>query len=81
MTIGKAMSLRINELLKERKMTQYRLEQKTGIPHGTMCGITSGQNNDIRFGTIIKIANGFDMSFSEFLNNPLFLSDELEFEY
>lgn len=81
MTIGKAVALRISGLLREKKISQYRLEQNSGIPHGTMCCITSGENNDIHFGTIIKIANGFDMTFMEFLDHPLFLSDELEYEY
>ena len=81
MTIGKAVALRIHDLLQEKKMSQYRLEQNAGIPHGTMCCITSAQNNDIQLGTIIKIAKGFDMTFMEFLNHPLFLSEELEYEY
>lgn len=81
MTIGKATALRIQNLLKEKNMTQYRLEQKAGILHGTMHCIIKGTNNDVQLGTIIKIANGFDMSFIEFLDNPIFHSDELEYEY
>lgn len=81
MTIGTATALRIKKLLKERNMTPYRLEQRSGVLHGTMSSILNEENNDIRFGTIIKIAKGFDMTFMEFLDDPLFHSDELEYEY
>lgn len=81
MTIATAASLRIKNLLKERNMTPYRLEQRSGVLHGTMSSILNGENNDIKLGTIMKIAKGFDMTFMEFLNDPLFLSDELEYEY
>ena len=81
MTIGNATALRIKKLLKERDMTQYRLEQNAGILHGSMHSIVSGQTKDIQLGTIIKIAKGFDMSFIEFLDDPIFHSEELEYEY
>lgn len=81
MTIGQATALRIKNLLKERQMSQYRLEQNSGILHGTMHCIIQGTNNDIQLGTVIKIANGFGMTYLEFLDDPLFHSEELEYEY
>ena len=81
MTIGNATALRIKQLLKEKQITQYRLEQNAGILHGSMHSIINGKTNDIQLGTIIKIAKGFDMSFIEFLDDPIFHSEELEYEY
>ncbi len=80
MKIGEATAQRIKALLKEKNITQYRLEQNSGIQHGTMQYIINGKNKDIEFGTIIMIAKGFDMNFLEFLNDPVFLSEELEAE-
>ena len=81
MTICEATAKRIEGLLAERNMKPYHLEKKTGIPHGTMACILNRENKDITFSKLIMIANGFDMTFMEFLDHPLFLSDELEYEY
>ena len=51
MTICQAVAKRINQLLLEKKMTQYRLEQDSGIQHGTMNGIMSARNKGIELNT------------------------------
>lgn len=80
MTISEAVARRITDLLIERKMTQYRLEQKSGVLHGSLACIMNGKTKSIQLDTIIKIARGFNMSFIEFLNHPLFTSEDLEIE-
>lgn len=80
MIIGKAVQKRVENLLREKGLTQYRLERKSGILHGTMNSIMKGKNKDIELGTIMMLARGFEMSFLDFLNDELFLSDELEIE-
>ena len=80
MTICQAVAKRINRLLTERKMSQYRLEKNSGIQHGTMNGIMSAKNKGIELNTVIMIAKGFGLSVIEFLDDPVFLSDTLETE-
>lgn len=80
MTICQAVAKRINGLLTERKMSQYRLEKNSGIQHGTMNGIMSAKNKGIELNTVIMIAKGFGLSVIEFLDDPIFLSDTLETE-
>ncbi len=80
MTICQAVAKRINGLLTERKMSQYRLEKNSGIQHGTMNGIMSAKNKGIELNTVIMIAKGFGLSVIEFLDDPVFLSDTLETE-
>ena len=80
MIIGEAIAKRVKTLLKERTMTQYRLEKNSGIQHGTMQYILKGTNKDIELGTIMMIARGFNMSFIDFLNDEIFFSEELEIE-
>ena len=80
MIIGEAVAQRIKSILKERTMSQYRLEKNSGIQHGTMQCILKGTNRDIELGTIRMIARGFDMSFIDFLNDEIFFSEELEIE-
>ncbi len=36
MKLNKAFALRVREILKENKMTQYKVAQETGLYHSTM---------------------------------------------
>ncbi len=80
MTVGEAVAKRINKLLIEKKMTQYRLEQNSGIQHGSMQCIMNGRNKTVTLSTVIMIACGFDMTLLEFLDDPVFTSEDLEVE-
>ena len=81
MTVSQAVASRIKELLKERGMSQYRLEQSSNIQHGTMNSIMSGRNSGIELNTVMMIARGFDMTVVEFLDDdPIFESEDLEIE-
>ena len=80
MNVSQAVAKRIEMLLKERNMTQYRLEQKSGVLHGSLACIMNGRNKTVTLSTVYMIAKGFDMNIVEFLNHDIFLSDEIEFE-
>ncbi len=79
MTVNDAVAKRVSMLLKEKNMSQYRLEQTSGIQHGSMQCIMNGRNKTVTLSTIILLAKGFNMTLSEFLNDEIFSSDlELE---
>lgn len=81
MNVCQAVAKRINNLLKEKNMTLYRLEQKSGILHGTMACIVGCKNKTVTLSTIYMLARGFDMSVIEFLQDKeTFLSEEIDFE-
>ena len=80
MTVNEAVAKRINRLLIEKGMMQYRLEQNSGIQHGSMQCIMNGRNKTVTLSTVIMIARGFDMSIIEFLDDDLFTSEDLEVE-
>ena len=80
MTVNDAVAKRISKLLKEKGMSQYRLEQETGIQHGSMQCIMNGRNKTVTLSTVIMLAKGFNMTASEFLNDDVFSSDELDTE-
>ncbi len=80
MTVNDAVAKRVIHLLAERKMTQYRLEQLSGIPHGHMQWIMSGKSKTVTFSTVLRLANGFGMTVMEFLNDDSFLFENLEVE-
>lgn len=80
MTVNNAVAKRISELLREKNMSQYRLEQNSGIQHGSMQCIMNGRNKTVTLSTVILLAQGFNMPLTEFLNSDLFSSEELEIE-
>lgn len=80
MNITQAVAIRIRELLVEKNMSLYRLEQNSGILHGTMMCIMRERNKNITLKTIYQIARGFDMTFLEFLNNEIFFDETLEID-
>ena len=80
MTVNDAVAKRISELLIEKNMSQYRLEQESGIQHGSMQCIMNGRNRTVTLSTVIMIARGFGISLSEFLNDDVFASEDLEVE-
>ncbi len=80
MTVNDAVAKRIVQLLSEKKMTQYRLEQLSGIQHGLMQWIMSGKSKTVTLSTVMMLAHGFGMTVIEFLDNDLFLFENLNVE-
>lgn len=80
MTVNDAVAKRIVKLLAEKKITQYRLEQKSGIQHGSMQCIMNGRNKTVTLSTVLMLARGFGMTLIEFLNDDVFSSIELEID-
>ena len=80
MTVNDAVAKRVNQLLKEKNMTQYRLEQTSGIQHGHMQWIMSGKSKTVTLSTAMMLANGFGMTIIEFLDDEMFLFENLNVE-
>ena len=80
MTVNNAVAKRVTDLLKEKNMSQYRLEQKSGIQHGSMQCIMNGRNKTVTLSTVIMLARGFEISLTEFLDDDVFCSQNLEIE-
>lgn len=77
MNISKAVALRIKQLLKEKNLTQYRLEQNACLSHDTVKSIMKGKAKGVNLKTVIALADGFSLTVSEFLNSELFIYDNL----
>lgn len=67
-----AVARRIDELLKERNLTQYKLAKLAGIAEPTISGIRRQRNKTVSLNTVYAIAVGFEMSLSEFFNAEYF---------
>jgi len=77
MKTNQAVVKRIKHLLKEKGITQYRLALNSGVSHATLNNIMQETVKDNLLSTIIQIAGGFDMTVSEFLDDPIFLEENL----
>ena len=80
MTVNDAVAKRVSDLLKAKGMSQYRLEQESGIQHGSMQCIMNGRNKTVTLSTVIMLARGFNMSLTDFLDDTVFESEDLEIE-
>ena len=72
MTLAEALSERVNELLKNRKITQYRLFKLSGVSQSTISDIRNMKNGTVNIRIIYEIAQGFGMNLIEFFNSPIF---------
>ena len=80
MTVNNAVAKRVSKLLQEKNMSQYRLEQESGIQHGSMQCIMNGRNKTVTLSTVMMLAKGFQMSLVECLDDEIFYSEDLEIE-
>ncbi len=77
MNISLAVAQRIKQLLKEKGITQYKLEQKSCLSHDTIKSIMKGKAKGVNLKTVVAISDGFEMHVSEFLSSELFNYDNL----
>ncbi len=78
MKISTAVALRISNILRERNMSQYRLEKTIDMPHNTMKTLMHERNESVNLKTVMQIIRGLDMTVAQFFDDPLFESSELE---
>lgn len=80
MTLNQAFAKRVREILKQKKMTQYKLEQLTGIYHSTMSAILNNKIEASNYKTMALIIRELGLSMSEFFDSPVFDFDNFDFE-
>ena len=76
MRICEATNLSINELRKQRRLTEYALIYQTGMPPSTVKSILHGKSMNPGIVNIKKIAEGLGVTMREFYDSDIF--DELE---
>jgi len=78
MTVNKAVAMRVSELLYQKGITQYRLEQNSGLSHGRLGCIMAEKNKTVTLSTVMLLAQGFGISLLEFLDSPYFTNENLD---
>lgn len=72
MLLPDAINLRINELLKEHKLTVYKLSYRAGISNSIISDCKRGKVKEPTLSSIIHICEGFGIELKEFFNAPYF---------
>ncbi len=78
MQLNKAVSLRLNELLEEKNMTQYQLYMKSGVPKSTIGNVINCTYDSVKLRIIHEMCQGLEISVCEFFQSPLFEENNLE---
>ena len=59
-------------------MTRYKLCKKIAISETTLKHILDEEYQSVNFDTLILLADGFDMTVQEFINDDLFKRENLD---
>lgn len=79
MTLGQAFTKRLRDLLKERKISLHKFLKDSCIARSTIVNIFEGNTKCPTLAIIYQVANGLGMTHIEFLNHPIFFSEEIEY--
>lgn len=80
MELSKAVAMRIKELLKVRKITQYKLFKLTGVPQSTISNIMGGKSKTCKLDTVLLLAQGLNVTAKEFFDSNFFDFDTLNID-
>ncbi len=80
MTVGEAVAKRINELIFQKGWSLYKLSKDSGIPLSTLKNLYTNHTKSPTLAVILKISSALGITAIEFLESPLFSSDELDLE-
>ena len=80
MTVGKAISKRIDEYLYARQMSLYALAKRAGLPIATLQNLYRGHTKSPTLSVVYKICEGLETPIAEFLDSPLFDTNVLELD-
>ena len=80
MTLNEAFSKRTKQIMKEKKITQYKLCQQTGLYPSTVNYILYAKTKASNFKSMALIIRALGLSVTEFFDDPVFDFDNLEIE-
>ena len=80
MTVNKAVYKRIEQILKQKLMSFYRLQQKSGVTPSTMQSLRGENRTGCNLKTILLLIYALEVSPKEFFDSPLFDEENLKIE-
>lgn len=80
MKLQKIVAMRMSELLIKNNITPYELSKRSGLTKQAISNIMNEKYNSIKFDTVIKIADGFNMTLEEFIQSDLFNRENFDLD-
>ena len=77
MTLADALSARLEELMKEKEITQYRLSQLSGVAQSSIADIRLKRNKGANILLIYAISVGLGIDLTEFFNSEFFKAENI----
>ncbi len=78
-TLNDVVVERLYKFMKD-DMTQYKLAQISGVPFATIKSIMQRRTKGISLKTVILLANGLNITPSEFIDDQSFLAKNLDLD-
>lgn len=78
MKLNQAISERLSELLTEKRMTQYQLFMKSGVPKSTIGNVINCSYDSVKLRILHEMCQGMEISLPEFFDSPLFSENNLD---
>ena len=78
MKLNQAVSERLTELLTEKKMTQYQLFMRSGVPKSTIGNVINCAYDSVKLRVIHEMCQGLGIEIAEFFDSPLFSAGNLD---
>lgn len=78
MRLNEAVSLRLQQLLRENEMSQYQLFLRSGLPKSTIGNVMNCAYDSVKLRILHEMCQGFGISLAEFFHSPLFDEQNLE---
>lgn len=78
MQLNQAVSMRLQELLMEKNMTQYQLSTKSGLPRSTVSNIVNCTYPSMKLRIIHELCQGLEIGVNVFFQSRLFDKNNLE---
>ena len=77
MTLSEAVAIRLDELMKERNITQYRLFKLSGVAQTTIGDIRLQRNKSVSLLILHELSQGLGISLYDFFDYPLFKGNDI----
>ena len=78
MTTCEAVAIRVKDLLEKNHISQYALCKKIAIDPSNIYNILYKRCKTVTLDKIYLLAQGFDMTVQEFLDDPVFKMDNID---
>ena len=78
MTTCEAIAIRVKNLLEQNNLSQYALCKKIAIDPSNIYNILYKRCKTVTLDKVYLLAQGFDMTVQDFLNDPVFAMDNID---